>query len=196
MEVDRENCGMRDLGCGISGSPDLTATQDPALVSAQGGASAAFHEGCEAFNLGHHQRGSERGAGRFIFMAKNPHPPLRGTFSTVRRPDDSPLVPGTGEPRLWNREGRARGGFRRARRRMKQPLNLGVRLAGDESPARRLATVISRPLSESRSGFHFGCSIAPGSIANDLRRIIEPCGLKPETCRSIVRAKSRDLRKG
>ena len=62
---------MPDLGCGISGSPDLTATPDPALVSAQGGASAAFHEGCETFNLGHHQRGSERGAGRIILMVKN-----------------------------------------------------------------------------------------------------------------------------
>ena len=63
MGVDRGNgnCGMPDLGCGMSGSPDWIATQDLALVSAQGGASTTFHEGCETIKLGHHQRGSELG---------------------------------------------------------------------------------------------------------------------------------------
>lgn len=80
MEVDRGTRGMPDLGCGVAGSPAEIATQVLALAFSQGGVYAAFHEGCEAFNLGHHQRGSERGPGRFIPMAKNPHPPLRGNF--------------------------------------------------------------------------------------------------------------------
>lgn len=70
MEVDRENGGMPDLGCGMSDSPIWIATQDSSLVLVQGGALIACHEGCETINPDHHQRSSERGAGRIILMLK------------------------------------------------------------------------------------------------------------------------------